>query len=292
MSWLQVHLTLDKEKSPQFELLLEKLGALSVTLQDAADSPLLEPMPEEMPLWNQVQLTGLFPDSVNRELLSIAIEQTLDQDAISSFVFEDLYDKVWEKAWLDKFKPMRFGQRLLVCPTGEQPPEPGKTVINLDPGLAFGTGTHATTELCLRWLDAADLEGQRLMDFGCGSGILAIAALLLGAKSVTAIDHDPQARQATIDNAEKNGVSNRLQICDSTEIPEHKVDILVANILASTLIELEPRFAAYTKKRGTVVLSGVLREQVGEVNNAYSRDFDMQPAIALGDWSLLLGIRH
>ncbi len=292
MSWLQIHLTLGKEKSPRFELLLENLGALSVTLQDAADSPLLEPMPGEMPLWNQVQLTGLFPDSANRELLSIAIEQTLDSDAISSVVFEDLKNQVWERAWLDTFKPMRFGQRLLICPTGEQPPEPGRTVVKLDPGLAFGTGTHATTELCLRWLDAADLEGQRLMDFGCGSGIIAIAALLLGARSVTAVDHDPQARQATVDNAEKNGVSNRLQVCGNTEIPEQKVDILVANILTSTLIELERRFAAYTKKRGTVALSGVLREQVDEVKSAYSRDFDMQPAIALGDWSLLSGIRH
>ena len=292
MSWLQIHLTIAKEKIPPLELLLENMGAHSVTLRDAADQPLLEPMPGDIPLWNKVRLTGLFPNSANRKLISIAIEQTLDPNDVGSIVFEKLKDQVWERTWMQDFKPMRFGHRLLICPTEDQPPESGRTVVKLEPGLAFGTGSHTTTELCLCWLDAADLKGKSLMDFGCGSGILAIAALLLGADSVTAVDHDPQARQASVDNARKNGVSDRMRVCSNDEIPKHKVDIVVANILAKTLIELEPIFAAYMKKHGNLILSGVLREQVNKVNNIFSRDFDMQPSVMLDDWSLLIGIRQ
>lgn len=292
MPWLQLHLTIAKEKTSLLELLLQNLGALSVTLQDAAETPILEPMPGEIPLWQQVKLTGLFPISANKALLSIAIEQILESDDTYNIVFEELKDQVWEKTWMKEIKPMRFGQRLLICPQGYLPLETNRTVVKIEPGLAFGTGTHATTKLCLCWLDATNLEGKRIIDFGCGSGILAIAALLLGADTVTAVDHDPQALQATVDNAKKNGISDRLIVCSNAEIPEYKVDILLANLLTSTLLELEGNFATYTQKRGTVILSGILSKQVDEVTSVYSRDFDMQPPVVLDEWSLLIGTRR
>jgi len=187
---------------------------------------------------------------------------------------------------------MRFGQRLWIAPEGQNPENPTAIVVQLDPGLAFGTGTHPTTALCLNWLDQAKLEGKSVLDFGCGSGILSVAALLLGAGQVTAIDHDSQALQATADNAEKNQAGENLTIQDSRQPLTTVADITLANILASTLVELEPLFATHTRSGGDIILSGILEEQATSVIEAFSDNFQIEPPIIRDGWVLLHGLRH
>jgi ribosomal protein L11 methyltransferase len=292
MSWLQIHLVTDKEQALLLELLLENLGALSVTLGDAADEPLLEPAPDELPIWQRTRVTGLFPGDADEATLRQVIINSLTKEALPELVFERLEDRTWERAWLDAFHPMRFGERLWICPDGQPPGDPDGVVVELDPGLAFGTGTHPTTSLCLQWLDRNNPQGKRIIDFGCGSGILAIAALKLGAADAVAMDHDPQALQATEENAGKNGVLDRLRIHGKDDVTtEGQADIVLANILAGTLIELEPLLAAKTTSGGWIVLSGILREQGQEVAAAYGDHFAMEAPEALEDWVLLAGRR-
>jgi len=205
---------------------------------------------------------------------------------------ERLADQVWERVWMDDFHLMRFGQRLWIAPEGQNPENPTAIVVQLDPGLAFGTGTHPTTALCLNWLDQAKLEGKSVLDFGCGSGILSVAALLLGAGQVTAIDHDSQALQATADNAEKNQAGENLTIQDSRQPLTTVADITLANILASTLGELEPLFATHTRSGGDIILSGILEEQATSVIEAFSDNFQIEPPIIRDGWVLLHGLRH
>lgn len=292
MSWIQVHLTTDKEKAPLIELLFENMGALSVTLGDAEDEPLLEPKPGELPLWKQTRVTGLFSGETNPDELRSAINQTLDSEVTKQLELERLEDQVWERAWMDDFHPMPFGEKLWICPAGKKPPNPDAIIVELDPGLAFGTGTHPTTALCLEWLDGTPLNNKVIIDFGCGSGILSIAALRLGAKEVIAIDHDSQALEASAANAEKNGVLERLNIVHGSEIPQQSADIVVANILAGTLIDLQPQLAAHTKPGGKIILSGILAEQAEAVSQAFAVVFDMQPPKQLDDWVLLEGRRR
>jgi ribosomal protein L11 methyltransferase len=289
MSWLQIHVTIPREQTALAELLFEQLGALSVTLGDAADQPLLEPKPGETPLWETVVVTALFGGDQDGDSVCAFLEQRLPGMRFKS---ERLEDRAWERAWLDAFHPMRFGERLWVCPNGAPPDDPNAVTVELDPGLAFGTGTHPTTALCLQWLDSADLAGKQVIDFGCGSGILAIAALRLGAAGVIAVDHDPQALQATRDNAARNGVLARLQIHGNDDAPALTADILLANILAGTLIELEPLLASRVKPGGMIVLSGILREQWPQVADAYRREFRMDPPTILDEWVRLTGQRH
>lgn len=229
------------------ELLLEKMGALSVTLGDAADEALLEPAPGESPLWQRTRISGLFTQESDPERLRRELVHTLGEEIGQNLECEALEDRQWERVWLDNFRPMKFGRNLWICPDGQRPFEEGN-FIDLDPGLAFGTGTHPTTALCLDWLDAQQPVDARVVDFGCGSGILAIAALKLGAREVVAIDHDPQALDATRANAEKNGVLGRLRIVHSASLPSiENVDLVLANILAGTLIDLEPTLAALVR---------------------------------------------
>ncbi len=292
MPWLQAHLITDKHSAPLIELLFEELGALSITLGDAADEALLEPGPGESPLWQQTRVTGLFSGDTDSDTLRSAINQALNRDTSRGLNLEILEDQAWERAWLDAFRPMQFGNRLWICPNGQPPGEPNAVVVELDPGLAFGTGTHPTTALCLRWLDSQPLQGSTVIDFGCGSGILAVAALCLGAAKAIAIDHDPQALEATRANAEKNGVQERLEIYSSSEAPDVKADILLANILAGVLIELEPILANHVKPAGRVALSGILAEQATDVNAAYSGNFQLNPPQQLDDWVLLEGTKN
>jgi ribosomal protein L11 methyltransferase len=291
MSWLQAHLTTDKERAALIELLFENLGALSVTLGDAADEPLLEPKPGESPLWRQTRVTGLFNGETDPDHLRSAINQALNEEISHCLELEILEDQAWERAWLDAFHPMQFGRRLWVCPNGQPPGADNAVVVELDPGLAFGTGTHPTTALCLRWLDGQDLNGKTVIDFGCGSGILAVAALLLGAKQAIAIDHDPQALEATLANAEKNRVADRLVIHDSNQAPAVHCDILLANILAGTLIELEPLLSELAVPGCLIALSGILENQAEDVRNSYSHHFAMQPPELMEEWVLLTGKR-
>ena len=291
MPWIQAHLITSKDQAPLIELLFENLGALSTTLVDAEDEPLLEPKPGELPIWQQTRVTGLFEDHIDSDHLRQRINQALNSDVTRTLELERLEDQEWERAWLDNFHAMPFGQRLWICPQGKRPEQPDAVIVELDPGLAFGTGTHPTTALCLQWLDHTPLEQLELIDFGCGSGILAVAALKLGAKRVYATDHDPQAMQATTANAEKNGVLERLQLCDSQHPPTHPVDLVMANILAGTLIELKDILTRLTRPGGRIILSGILSEQAQMVSDAYADAFSMQPPRQQEEWILLEGRR-
>jgi ribosomal protein L11 methyltransferase len=266
------------DQAPLLELLFDSLGALSVTFGDAGNDPILEPGPGEVPLWQRTRVSALFEGEQDPSALRTLIGQTLDRDLSGRLRFERLKDQAWERAWL-------------IGP-GEQAPVAGEAVtVCLEPGLAFGTGTHPTTALCLRWLDGANVLGKTLIDYGCGSGILAIAALRLGAASAMAVDQDPQALEATRTNAHRNGVSNRLSVHPSTRLPPGQADILLANILADTLIALCDRLSARVKPGGTIVLSGILAEQAQAVGSAFDRCFQMQPPVAKQEWVLLAGHR-
>ena len=292
MAWIQIHLTTNKQSAPLAELMFDGLGAVSVTMEDAKDEPMLEPAPGETPLWSQTRVTGLFPQESNPELLVRQIREQLAPNSIFELKIEHLADQVWERVWLDTFHPMQFGQRLWIAPDGQTPDDPNAITVQLDPGLAFGTGTHPTTALCLNWLDQADIAGKTVVDFGCGSGILSIAALLLGAKEVVAIDHDPQALEATADNADKNEIRQGLTILHSEQPLEVMADITMANILASTLIELEPMFASHSKNGGQIILSGILEEQIDSVAAAFAGNFTIQPPRVQDGWGLLYGNRR
>jgi len=290
--WLQLSLITPKEQAPLIEALFENMGALSVTLGDAGDEPILEPGLNETPLWLSTQITALFEGDCDPDNLRSCINQSLNSDVSRQLKIERLEDQAWERVWLADFHPMQFGQRLWVCPTGQQPEADDAIIMELDPGLAFGTGTHPTTALCLKWLDSINLENQTVIDFGCGSGILAVAALLLGAEQAIATDHDPQALQATLDNARKNHVDSRLEIKEPSQMPSIQVDILLANILAGTLIQLEALLASQVKPSGRIILSGILIEQADEVSRAFNRHFEMHPLIIQEEWVALEGIRR
>jgi ribosomal protein L11 methyltransferase len=287
--WLQLSIDCRETQAPLLELVFENLGALSVTLGDAGDQPLLETPPESTPLWQHTRVTALFEGDQDPAYLQASLTSFLDPKLAAKLRWERIEDKIWERVWLDHFKPMSFGRRLWVCPTGESIDQENAVVITLDPGLAFGTGTHPTTALCLEWLDAQELDGKHIIDYGCGSGILAIAALKLGAASAIALDHDRQALIASRDNAEKNGVSPRLTTCLPDELPPGQFDLLVANILAAPLIQLAPDFAQLVRPGGRFALSGILTEQRQEVESAYQAFAAIEAHKQQQDWLLLCG---
>jgi len=285
--WLQVTFTAARDRIPKIEEALQDAGALAVTLGDAGDEPQLEPPPGATPLWAEIHICALFPD----DLESRERAEALAVEIGASPRFERLEDRVWERAWLDDFEPTRFGRRLWVCPRGQTVTEPDAIVVKLDPGLAFGTGHHPTTALCLGWLDATELTGKTMVDYGCGSGILAIAALRLGAARTIAVDHDPQALEATDANARENGVAERLIVCAPEAMPDTEADLLVANILAAPLIELAPHLAALIRPGGWLGLSGILREQTHQVAAAYTDYLELEAPTYQEDWALLVGRR-
>jgi ribosomal protein L11 methyltransferase len=289
MPWLQLHLTVDKSQTPLIELLFENLGAEAVMLGDAGDEPMLEPGPGETPLWQATRVTGLFAGDTDSDALRSAVNQALSTDAGRSLSLERLEDRDWERAWLDQFQPMRFGRRLWICPSGHQVTQADAVVVDLDPGLAFGTGTHPTTALCLGWLDGHEVRGKTVIDFGCGSGVLAIAALKLGAAHAIAVDHDPQAVLATRDNAARNGVADRIEVLHSDDLGQPQADLVLANILANVLVDLAPRIRALVRPGGRLVLSGILAGQAGTVAQAYAGAIDFAPTQVREEWALLHG---
>jgi ribosomal protein L11 methyltransferase len=289
MPWLQFKLATSQEQTPLIELLFENMGALSITLGDAGDQPILEPNLDEQPLWHETTITALFNGDSDADALRSQINQSLNQDISQQLKQQWLDDQTWERVWLEHFHPMQFGSRLWVCPDGQRPEVENAVVLELDPGLAFGTGTHPTTALCLSWLDAHDIRGKTVVDYGCGSGILAIAALLLGAKSVLAIDHDPQALLATNDNAEKNGVADRLRVTLPEAGTSIQADLMLANILAGPLVELAPKLTTMIKPNGEIILSGILQEQAEAVSEAYQPHFNKLSKQTQEDWVLLHG---
>ncbi len=291
--WRQLSLATEERLADAVADAMSGLGALSVSLQDEGDQPLFEPKPGETPVWQDTRVVALFEPDVQPELVRAALESRFGAHSLHAWRVEEIQDQAWERAWLEHFKPMRFGRRLWIVPTGFAAPEQEDAVcVALDPGLAFGTGTHPTTALCLRWLDGMDLKGKTLIDYGCGSGILAVAALLLGAEEAEAVDIDPQALTATRDNAEKNGVAGRLRCCYPKEIGLGQADVLVANILANPLLELAEELAAMVRPGGALALSGILRDQVAAVNQAYAPWFRMDPPEFEEDWTRLSGIRR
>ncbi len=291
MPWIQLTLQTNKASNDKAEQALLDAGALSVTLKDAEDKPVLEPLPGETPLWENIILVGLFEADINTESLKSQIKSQLGEQ--TSLKAEVLEDKDWVRAWMDDYKPMQFGERLWVCPKHIPPPQPDAVNLMLDPGLAFGTGTHPTTALCLEWLDSADATNKQILDFGCGSGVLAVAALMLGANYCDGTDIDPQALIASKDNALENNVADKLNVYLPEHMPNDKshetYDIVLANILAGPLTELAEQLANYCKTGGDIVLSGILETQSEKIINAYSPWFDLDPITVKEDWIRVTG---
>jgi ribosomal protein L11 methyltransferase len=266
-------------------------GAGAVTFADAADDPVLEPLPGEVRLWRSTILTALFAQPADAPGLAHTLGRALNIPP-GRIGARHVEDRAWEREWLRDFHAMRFGARLWVCPHHEQVSEPDAVVVRLDPGLAFGTGTHASTALCLAWLDAHLRPETRVIDFGCGSGVLAVAAALLGAAEVHAFDIDPQALTATAENAAANGVASRVRVHASAATLPTSSDVLLANILAGTLCTLAPRFAQGVARGGAVVLAGILEPEVPDVTAAYSPWFDVSRFGARDGWAALSGRRR
>jgi ribosomal protein L11 methyltransferase len=290
MPFLELSIACKAQDEARVEAALCELGALSVSLLDAADAEnenaILEPGVGEIPLWNEIVLLALFDAATHQGLLLHALDAYDEGIDWSSARFRTVADQDWERAWLDNFEPMQFGSRTWIIPWHrELPPEAADgVIIRLDPGLAFGSGTHATTALCLQWLDGLDLRNKDVLDFGCGSGILALAALKLGAQAAIGVDNDPQALIATHDNAERNGVAGALRVYLPADEPVRLYPIVVANILASALIQLVDVLAARVQSGGVIALSGILHNQADEVLDAYRPYFDDLRVTRLDDW--------
>lgn len=294
MAWQQISVISSAREADRISDWFSAHGALSVSLEDAADQPLYEPKPGETPVWQATRVVALFEDSLDSAALHHALLAELGPACARTLDEETIEDRAWERAWLDHFKPMRFGRRLWICPSAlELPAEAaGGVCVNLDPGLAFGTGTHATTALCLAWLDGQDLAGKTVLDYGCGSGVLAVAALLLGARAAHGVDIDPQALLASGDNAAKNGVAERLTRLYPEQLPaDFQADVVLANILANPLVELAPRLAGHCKSGGAIVLSGLLEEQIEQVSLAYRPYFRLDSPHIQEGWACLSGVK-
>ena len=291
MPWIQISLVVDKVSAPLIETAFVNAGALALTLVDAADEPQIEPPPGTTPLWPRIRLTALFPDAPPALANVQALVETLAPQPSLEPRIERIQDQAWERVWLDDFVPARFGQRLWVCPKGRSSNDPEAVTVELDPGLAFGTGRHPTTALCLRWLDGIDLAGKTIIDYGCGSGILAIAALRLGASRAVAVDQDPQALEASRANAEQNAVADVLLLCPPEKMPNEPADLLVANILAGPLVALAARLAALVRPGGLIALSGILRDQSARLKDAYAPYFTLDAPRTQDEWVLLSGRR-
>ena len=298
MKWLQIHITVDQAQVDFTETLLSSLGAVSVTLDDAENQDLLEPLPGETPLWNKVIVTGIYAQEEGEEIDINALETFIRAQMPEAPIrYEFIEDQEWERTWMDAYEPIQIGEKYWIVPEWMEAPEADAVNIKLDPGLAFGTGNHASTFLCLQWLGKTDVKDKIVIDYGCGSGILGVAALLLGAKKVYATDIDPQAVLATQQNAELNGVLDRLYVGLPEEFNEElgaiKADVFVANILAGPLMMLEPHFAELVKAEGEFALAGIIEEQVTDVSSVYSNHFDILEVAKRDEyWCRISGKRH
>ena len=292
MSWLQLRLAITPEQAPALEDQLLELGAVSVTFMDAEDQPIFEPDLGTTPLWSNTHLLALFETDTDGEALLQHL-RLLWQAELPAHELEQIEDQDWERSWMDNFHPMRFGQRLWIVPSWHAAPEPDAVNLLLDPGLAFGTGTHPTTSLCLQWLDAQQLQGKTLIDFGCGSGILAIAGLLLGAEHAVGTDIDVQALEASRDNAQRNQIADEhFDLYLPEHMPAAPADVLVANILAGPLVSLAPQLASLVKPGGLLALSGIRAEQTEEILQAYQGDFELDPVAEQDGWIRVSGKRR
>ncbi|MBI5039424.1 MAG: 50S ribosomal protein L11 methyltransferase [Nitrospirae bacterium] len=310
MAWLQISLISDPDNLERVEEALTEAGALAITLMHPDGKPLFiegsrllnpgnDPFPieESFPflkggkggLFPWVRITGLFDAGLDIEIVRRHLMSALKVDFLPGLEVESLEDRAWALAWMDYFRPMPFGKRLWVCPEGYDFPDPHAVNIVMNPGQAFGTGTHPTTALCLEWIEGADLEGLDVIDYGCGSGILAIAAAKLGARHVWAVDDDPQALVTAQENVRRNDVDATVSILPPESPGGLQADVIVANILARPLIALAPRFAGLLHPGGRVVLSGILQDQADEVAQAYRSWFHMEPPVARDPWVRIEG---
>lgn len=290
MPWLQLSVTTNRDHTEQVEHALLQQGAHSITYRDAEDAPILEPAPGETPIWEHSIVTGVFDSDADVDTLLTALNIALE-NCECSIHSEMLEDQNWVRAWMEHYKPMQFGQRLWIVPTHMEPCDHAAVNLRLDPGLAFGTGTHPTTALCLHWLEANITDQNSLLDYGCGSGILAIAALMLGMQSAVGVDIDPQAIDASISNAENNTVLQRLKLKLVNDFQPQQFDVVMANILSGPLVKLASLLAACTRPGGDIVLSGILHEQAERIRDVYSSFFDMDNPVIQGDWAMLHGCR-
>ncbi|MEH6452688.1 MAG: 50S ribosomal protein L11 methyltransferase [Psychromonas sp.] len=293
MAWIQLKLNATAKNAEDIGELLMSGGALSATFTDSHDVPIFEPAPGETRLWGDTDITGLYEADTDMKPIVEALRKSPLINDDFSYKIEQLEDKDWEREWMDNFHPMKFGERLWICPSWKPVPDENAVNVMLDPGLAFGTGTHPTTALCLAWLDGQDLQDKVIIDFGCGSGILAIAALKLGAKRVIGIDIDPQAITASRDNAQRNNVSDQLELYLPEDAPEGILaDVLVANILAGPLRELSTHIEVLVKNGGALALSGILEPQAAELIEVYGQWFEMDSAVIKEEWARLSGVKH
>lgn len=292
MSWIQIKINSTEENAKKIGEWLCEIGALSVTFQDTFDTPIFEHLPGETKLWKNTDVIGLFPSDSNIGDLkqNLLCSSCLPTDI--AYKIEVLEDKDWVREWMTNFHPLKFGEKLWICPSWLEIPDLHAANVILDPGLAFGTGTHPTTALCLTWLDSLPLKGKTIIDYGCGSGILAIAALKLGAAKAIGVDIDPQALSATLENARKNNVADKLMACLPENFQhEEKADVVVANILAEPLKELAPYISQHIKTGGYLGLSGILSSQAEAVSLAYRNYFTLDPVALSEEWCRISGFR-
>ncbi len=293
-SWQQLAIVTKAEHADDIADFVTALGAVAVTLQDAADEAQFQLDPEHTPLWPRTVVVGLFELDNDVPAILARLKQMIPNDAIESEAFEVIEEQDWVRITQQHFKPQSFADKLWVYPSWLEPPEPhdGKTILKLDPGLAFGTGTHPTTSLCLGWLAEHAPEGLRVIDYGCGSGILALASLKLGAADTWATDHDEQALLATEQNAQLNTIDNKqLHIATPETLPAEPADLVLANILANPLVELAPKLTSLVKPGGTLLLSGILAAEESLVKTAYEPSFKFNATQELDGWLLLTGVR-
>ncbi|MCG7535617.1 50S ribosomal protein L11 methyltransferase [Pseudoalteromonas sp. OOF1S-7] len=287
MAWIQIRIDADKTSADHYSDLLMEIGCPSVTYVDGQNNPIYEPKPGEVLLWPQTIVIGLF--EANHDMQAVVDYLKTASDMPLKYKLEQLEDKDWEREWMDNFHPIKFGGRLWICPSWRDVPDPDAVNVLLDPGLAFGTGTHATTALCLQWLEQQDLSGKTVVDFGCGSGILGIAAIKLGAERVIGIDIDPQALVASRDNAARNGVADQLEVYLPENQPEFSADIVVANILAQPLRELHEVILGFLKPGGEIAMSGILEEQAQSVADVYAPFLTLEAIAQEGEWTRVSG---
>lgn len=292
MSWIQIKILSTGQQAEEIGDALLEAGSVSVTFQDPHDNPVYEPLPGETPLWDKTHVIGLFDAETDIDSIIAVMSAHPLLEKQFHYQVTQVKDQDWERVWMNNFHPMKFGRRLWICPSWLPVPESTAVNVMLDPGLAFGTGTHPTTSLCLQWLDGLELSGKTVIDFGCGSGILAIAALKLGASHVIGIDIDPQAIQASRQNAQRNGVSEKLDLYVPESQPNAlQADIVIANILAGPLRELAPILGGLVKEGGLIGLSGILTSQAESVCAAYSEIFALEPVEIQEEWCRITGRR-
>jgi len=293
MPWIQLRLSADEDTAEKYSDWLTASGAQAVTFIDAQDTPIYEPLPgDEVIYWSNTVVMGLYDAGYDMDKVLNYLKSIHPEKSAMRYKLEQLEDKDWEREWMDNFHPMKFGQRLWICPSWRDVPDPDAVNVMLDPGLAFGTGTHPTTALCLTWLDGLNLVGKTVVDFGCGSGILSLAALKLGAKKVIGIDIDPQALQASLANAQRNNVEDRLELYLPKDQPRLTADVVVANILAGPLRELAPTIIEFVGEKGQLALSGVLENQAQELQTLYGQWCNMHDFTVQDEWVRLNGTRR